>query len=190
MSRRVFDLIRKLTCNRLDGEEGQLKITKDSKKSIEKYLKRKARSEEEVSIPTKNVGDILKIASRGGLSEEKTSGLMVHQLRQAWPGLRHHQCSCHEQQKLPEDLKKTEDHLGEVHGSINFVKHGLGFATTNVLAMSSKSCLKIGRRQKTILVSIHDAKGLLELLDGRLGEGLEDVGFLGHLEDLVVASKS
>merc|ERR1712212_409892 len=38
---------------------------------------------------------------------------------------------------------KEGDHLGEVHGSINFVKHGLGFATTNVLAVSSKSCLKI-----------------------------------------------
>ena len=48
--------------------------------------------------------------------------------------------------------------------------------------MSSKSCLKVWRRQKTILVSIHDAKSLLELLDGRVGEGLEDVGFLGHLD--------
>merc|ERR1719320_192169 len=41
---------------------------------------------------------------------------------------------------------------------------------------------KPGRRQKTILVSIHDAKSFLELLDGRVGEGLEDVGFLGHLD--------
>jgi len=83
-SRRVLDLIRKLTCNRLDGEQGQLKITKDSKKSIEKYLKRKARSEQEESIPTKNVGDILQIASRGGLTEEKTSGLISGLL--GWPG--------------------------------------------------------------------------------------------------------
>ena len=83
-SRRVLDLIRKLTCNRLDGEQGQLKITKDSKKSIETYFKRKARSEQEESIPGKNASDILQIASRGGLSEEKTSGLISGLL--GWPG--------------------------------------------------------------------------------------------------------
>ena len=29
---------------------------------------------------------------------------------------------------------------------------------------------------------VHDAEGLLELLDSGVGEGVEDVGFLGHVE--------
>ena len=36
-------------------------------------------------------------------------------------------------------------------------------------------------RQHLYLVGVHDAEGLLELLDGGVGEGVEDVGLLGHL---------
>ena len=36
--------------------------------------------------------------------------------------------------------------------------------------------------EETVLVGVHDAEGLLELLDGGVGEGVEDVGLLGHLE--------
>ena len=66
-SRRVYDLIRKLTCNRLDGVQGQVSISKhDSKRSMETYLKRKAR---EMDVHDSNTndgetfGDILKTAS-------------------------------------------------------------------------------------------------------------------------------
>ena len=45
---------------------------------------------------------------------------------------------------------------------------------------------EVGGGEKTILVYVHDAEGLLELLDGRVGEGVEDVCFLGHLDVLVV----
>jgi len=83
-SRRVLDLIRKLTCNRLNGELGQLKITKDSKRSVENYLKRKARAQDEGLVQSKDVSDILEIASKGRLSEEKTSSLISGLL--GWPG--------------------------------------------------------------------------------------------------------
>jgi len=73
------------------------------------------------------------------------------------------------------------DHLGEVHGPIDLIKHGLGLTTANVLAVSGKGGNQVRRGKETILVSIHNAKGLLELLDGGVGEGVEDVGFLGHL---------
>ena len=87
-SRRVFDLIRKLTCNRLDGEEGQVKISNhDSKRSVETYLKRKERAEEEQAPTIQNdVSDVLEIAGREGLSEEKTAGVIAGLL--GWPGFR------------------------------------------------------------------------------------------------------
>ena len=46
--------------------------------------------------------------------------------------------------------------------------------------MSAEGGDEVGGGQKSVLVSVHDAKGLLELLDGRVGEGVEDVGFLRH----------
>merc|ERR1719209_1043021 len=72
------------------------------------------------------------------------------------------------------------DHLGEVHGSIHLVEHSLCLSTTDVLAVSAEGGDEVGGGQKSVLVSVHDAKGLLELLDGRVGEGVEDVGFLRH----------
>ena len=56
----------------------------------------------------------------------------------------------------------------------------LCLSTTNVLSVSAEGSDEVGGGQKSILVSVHDAKGLLELLDGRVGEGVEDVGFLRH----------
>jgi len=72
------------------------------------------------------------------------------------------------------------DHLGEVHGSVDLIKHSLCLSTTNVLSVSAEGGDEVGGGQKSVLVSVHDAKGLLELLDGRVGEGVEDVGFLRH----------
>jgi len=93
-SRRVYDLIRKLTCNRLDGEEGQsVKISKrDSKRSVEKYLKRKEWVDKEESVKEKSsvvkddVGELLEIAKNENLSEEKTLRLIAGLL--GWPGFR------------------------------------------------------------------------------------------------------
>merc|ERR1711892_521861 len=77
-------------------------------------------------------------------------------------------------------------HLAEVHGSVHLVKHGLGFSASNVLSVGGESCHQVGGGQEAVLVSVHDAKGFLELLDGGVGEGFEDVGFLRHLEGVVV----
>jgi len=79
------------------------------------------------------------------------------------------------------------DHLGEVHGAIHFVKHGLCLATTNVLAMGSEGGAQVVGIQQTVLVGIHDAESLLELLDGGVGERVEDVGFLRHGDSESVA---
>jgi len=73
------------------------------------------------------------------------------------------------------------DHLGEVHGSIGLIKHGLGLAASNGLAVVGESGGQVAGRQKAVLVDIHDTEGLLELLEGGVGEGVEDVGLLGHL---------
>ena len=45
----MYDLIRKLTCNRLDGVQGEVSITKDteSKRSTEAYLKKKSKKDED-----------------------------------------------------------------------------------------------------------------------------------------------
>ena len=58
----------------------------------------------------------------------------------------------------------------------------LGITTTNALSMGTEGRHKVGGGEKTVLISIHDTESLLELLDGRVGEGLEDIGFLGHLD--------
>ena len=57
----------------------------------------------------------------------------------------------------------------------------LGITTTNALSMGSKGGHEVGGGEEAVLVSIHDTESLLELLDGRVGEGLEDIGFLRHL---------
>jgi len=79
-SRRVYDLIRKLTCNRLDGVEGEVKISKYSKKSVEKYLQRKTRAEEKEETS----GGVLSEAKSGELTEDDVSRLTAGLL--GWPG--------------------------------------------------------------------------------------------------------
>merc|ERR1719151_129950 len=69
------------------------------------------------------------------------------------------------------------DHLGEVHGSVHLIEHGLGLSTANVLAVGTEGSDEIGGGEEAVLVSVHDAEGLLELLDGRVGEGVENVGY-------------
>ena len=56
----------------------------------------------------------------------------------------------------------------------------LGLSATDVLAVGTEGSDEIGGGEEAVLVSVHDAEGLLELLDGRVGEGVENVGFLRH----------
>jgi len=72
------------------------------------------------------------------------------------------------------------DHLGEVHGSVHLVKHGLGLTTTDILAVGGEGRHQVAGGKEPVLVGVHDAERLLELLDGGVGEGVEDVGFLRH----------
>jgi len=72
-------------------------------------------------------------------------------------------------------------HLGEVHGAVGLVKHALCLSSGDGLAVVGEGGGQVRGRQQAVLVNIHDAEGLLELLDGGVGEGVEDVGFLGHL---------
>ena len=89
-SRRVYDLIRKLTCNRLDGVEGEVNISKDSKRSVEKYLERKTRSSEGKARlegegeGANNFSQILSEARKGGLTEDDVSRLTAGLV--GWPG--------------------------------------------------------------------------------------------------------
>ena len=57
----------------------------------------------------------------------------------------------------------------------------LGITTTNALSMGSEGSHQVRGGEETVLVSIHDTEGLLELLDSRVGERFEDVSFLRHL---------
>ena len=65
---------------------------------------------------------------------------------------------------------------------IAFYVFYLGITTTNALSMGSKGGHEVGGGEEAVLVCVHDAEGFLELLDGGVGEGFEDVGFLRHLE--------
>jgi len=73
-------------------------------------------------------------------------------------------------------------HLGEVHGAIGLIKHALGLTGGDGLAVVGEGSHQVGGREETVLVHIHDTEGLLELLEGRVGEGVENVGLLGHVE--------
>jgi len=72
-------------------------------------------------------------------------------------------------------------HLGEVHGSVSLIEHGLGLSASNGLSVVSESGGEVAGAEETVLVDVHDAEGLLELLEGGVGERVEDVGLLGHL---------
>ena len=56
----------------------------------------------------------------------------------------------------------------------------LGLSAADVLAVGAEGSDEVGGGEETVLVRVHDAEGLLELLDGRVGEGVENVGFLRH----------
>jgi len=88
--------------------------------------------------------------------------------------------------------RKQGHHLGEVHWSIGLVQHRLGLSAGDGFTVVGEGGGQVGSGQKTVFVHIHDAEGLLELLDGRVGEGVEDVCFLGHVgaEGLVVLLSS
>jgi len=77
-------------------------------------------------------------------------------------------------------------HLGEVHGSIGLIKHVLCVTGGDGLAVVSEGGHKVISREEAVLVDVHDAESLLELLDGRVGEGVENVGLLGHLDVFVM----
>ena len=71
-SRRVYDLIRKLTCNRLDGVEGQLNIKQEGRKTLENYLKTKAaESEDEKHETLRNIEIIQSMVKRQRIIESK-----------------------------------------------------------------------------------------------------------------------
>jgi len=74
------------------------------------------------------------------------------------------------------------DHLGEVHGSVSFIEHALGLSASDGLAVVGEGSDKVVGTEETILVNVHDAEGFLELLEGRVGEGVENVGLLGHVD--------
>jgi len=78
------------------------------------------------------------------------------------------------------------DHLGEVHGSVSLIKHVLGITGRDRLAVVGEGLNKVVSGEQTVLVAIHDAESLLELLDGGVGELVENIGLLGHGEALCV----
>ena len=59
----------------------------------------------------------------------------------------------------------------------------LSVTAANALAVGAESSDQVGGGEETVLVSIHDTEGLLELLDGGVGERFEDVSFLRHDDD-------
>jgi len=74
------------------------------------------------------------------------------------------------------------DHLGEVHGAGSLIKHGLSLTASNGLAVVAEGSDEVIGAEETVLVGVHDAKSLLELLDSGVGEGVENVGLLGHVD--------
>jgi len=90
-SRRVYDLIRKLTCNRVEGAEGQVKISKhDSKRSIDKYLKRKEKQmcgEDNIDDIGKDWTDVFNsVKGPDKITEEKCQELLAGLI--GWPGFK------------------------------------------------------------------------------------------------------
>jgi GTPase Era involved in 16S rRNA processing len=81
-SRRIYDLIRKLTCNRLDDGQEVVKITKsDATDSVEKYLKKK-----DASVTINDFSDVAALARAERVSEERCSQLISGLV--GWPGFR------------------------------------------------------------------------------------------------------
>ena len=87
-SRRIFDLIRKLTCNHLDDGQATVKITHGDTEgcSVKKYLKRKERALDGSNDGINDYPDILRIARAGSITEERCRGLTAGLV--GWPGFR------------------------------------------------------------------------------------------------------
>ena len=56
----------------------------------------------------------------------------------------------------------------------------LSVTAADALSVGAEGSHEVGGGEKSVLVSIHDAESLLELLDGGVGERFEDVSFLRH----------
>jgi len=90
--RRVYDLIRKLTCNRLEGESGEVKISEhDPKWNVESYIRRKKRAAKSLTggagvDEEMNIGDVLKEARQGGMGDKRAEELSQGMI--GWPGFR------------------------------------------------------------------------------------------------------
>jgi len=86
-SRRIFDLIRKLTCNHLDDGKATVKITHGDTEgcSVNKF-KRKEKALEKGPEGINDYPDILRIARSSPLTEDRCRGLTAGLL--GWPGFR------------------------------------------------------------------------------------------------------
>jgi len=76
---------------------------------------------------------------------------------------------------------EKENHFGEVYGGGGLIEHSLGFSAADGFADIGESLDEIISFEDTVLVDIHDAESLLELLDSRLAEEVEDVLLLTHV---------
>ena len=87
-SRRMYDLIRKLTCNRLDGVQGEVNITKDpeSRKSAEAYLRKKSKKSEDQDDGVDKLNHIIETSRSSHVSESDVSQLTSDLI--GWPGFR------------------------------------------------------------------------------------------------------
>ena len=87
-SRRMYDLIRKLTCNRLDGVQGEVSITKDTEsiKSPEAYLKKKSKKGEDKDDGFDRLNQIMETSKSSHVSESDVSQLTSDLI--GWPGFR------------------------------------------------------------------------------------------------------
>merc|ERR1711971_30731 len=76
-SRRMYDLIRKLTCNRLDGVQGEVIITKDTEaiKSTEAYLKKKSMKGADQDDGFDRLNQIMETSKSSHVSESDVSQL-------------------------------------------------------------------------------------------------------------------
>jgi len=91
-NRRLYDLIRKLTCNRLDVGTTQIKISEhDPKWNVESYLKRLKRISNQRGAESKKDEDmsaivVLEEARQGKVKDDRAETLITGLL--GWPGFR------------------------------------------------------------------------------------------------------
>jgi len=91
-SRHIYDLIRKLTCNRLAHNSSEIKISQhDPKWNVESYLQRKKRvashqsdADKDDQLRLMSVGDLLKEVSSGRVTLERADQLVSGLI--GWPG--------------------------------------------------------------------------------------------------------